>query len=536
MILFGAKKRLYKMIEDSFGKDPKECFLGYNAENRLDKVKRYHNCIDKTDNTEWDIDNTTWDDLEMDQVFLRINHTNSFIGEQVLFHKMHILNLGLDRKKLDETEKHVKYFEDNPAFRTQVEERLQHIGKLDAGYYLAEFLMNSECFKIGGNLFFHVLQFLLVAFFVLAIIFDNILFLGGVVAVALVNLFIYLSIKQKYEVYFYSLIEFKKIYDFSKWMIKNDKSDLFVSDSQKEIVNKFKKLSFVLAGMNGRRQGTITGDVVALLNEYIWGILLIDVSMFNSIMEVIADKQSEVLELLEFVGCVDAEIAISSYRKSVAKWCIPEFGNDQLEFKSLAHPLLRSPITNDFALSDRVILTGANASGKSTFMKSVAINVILAQSINTCTAEFINMKPLQVVTCMALRDDILSGESYYYREAKYLKRMLDLVQEDNRVLVVIDEILKGTNTKERIAASKAILEYVAETDCMVIVATHDDELTQSKLYKNYHFCNKIENNDITFDYKLHEGRNTQSNAIELLAHLGYPAQIVEMARKNQMDN
>ena len=165
-------------------------------------------------------------------------------------------------------------------------------------------------------------------------------------------------------------------------------------------------------------------------------------------------------------------------------------------------------------------------------MKSIAINAILAQSINTCSAESLKMKPVMVVTCMALRDDVITGESYYYREAKYLKRMLDIVADDKRVLVVIDEILKGTNTKERIAASKAILEYIAGTGCFVLVATHDNELTENPKYRNYHFCNEIEGNDITFDYKIHDGKNTQSNAIELLSHLGYPDEIVEQARKN----
>ena len=139
---------------------------------------------------------------------------------------------------------------------------------------------------------------------------------------------------------------------------------------------------------------------------------------------------------------------------------------------------------------------------------------------------------MYVMTCMSLRDDIMSGESYYYREAKYLKRMLDMIDVGIPILCVIDEILKGTNTSERIAASKAILEYIGKTDSMVLVATHDSELTESKRYRKYHFENRIGNGDIQFDYKIYEGNSVQSNAIALLELLNYPKPIIECARRN----
>ncbi|MCR5511190.1 MAG: DNA mismatch repair protein MutS, partial [Lachnospiraceae bacterium] len=234
-------------------------------------------------------------------------------------------------------------------------------------------------------------------------------------------------------------------------------------------------------------------------------------------------------------GGVDADIAVASYRNSIAKsgqnWCSPEYVNSGISAVKIAHPLISDPVTNDFTLSDRAVLTGANASGKSTFMKSVAINCILAQTINTCVADRFEMQPLIVITCMALRDDILTGESYYYREAKCIKRMLDLIVNEDRVLVVIDEILKGTNTAERIAASKAIMDYIAATECLTLIATHDRELTENSAYKNYHFRNIIKDEDIVFDYLIHEGRNEQSNAIDLLTHLGYPDEVVEGARR-----
>ena len=102
----------------------------------------------------------------------------------------------------------------------------------------------------------------------------------------------------------------------------------------------------------------------------------------------------------------------------------------------------------------------------------------------------------------------------------------------NDFLSPIDEILKGTNTKERIAASKAILEYFSKQHCMLMVATHDLELAKAfdKTYDNYHFAEVIGTQDVRFDYELHKGISNSSNAIKLLSAIGFPKQIIDMAQ------
>ena len=536
-LMFGNRS-LLKMIEKAYGQNPLKGYLYYNAENRLDKVRKYHDDLVVSEDPDWTVDEITWNDLEMDKVFLRINHTNSFIGEQVLYHRLHVL----DGATLPEAEngkagieKRLEYYESNPQKRAAIEARLQYIGKLDEGYYLSDFLMNSIGFKLGNPVIYHCLQIMLAVFFVLSIISENVIFIALAVATALANLAIYVSVKQKYDVYFNSLIEFKKIFDFVRWMDRNDNDCAIMTEEAGRALKNLGKMSWIISGMSGRKQASLSGDVLALMREYIWGVLLIDVSMFNYIMRIIDGKQDEVFCLLNLAGGVDADIAVASYRNSIGKsgqnWCSPEYVKSGISAVKIAHPLISDPVTNDFTLSGRAVLTGANASGKSTFMKSMAINCILAQAINTCVAERFEMQPLIVITCMALRDDILTGESYYYREAKCIKRMLDLIVDEDRVLVVIDEILKGTNTAERIAASKAIMDYIAATGCLTLIATHDRELTENSAYKNYHFRNTIKDGDIVFDYLIHEGRNEQSNAIDLLTHLGYPDEVVEGARR-----
>jgi DNA mismatch repair ATPase MutS len=132
---------------------------------------------------------------------------------------------------------------------------------------------------------------------------------------------------------------------------------------------------------------------------------------------------------------------------------------------------------------------------------------------------------------MALRDNLLSKESYYIVEIKSLKRILDRVNNEVPTLCFIDEVLRGTNTLERIAASSRILSSLSKKNTLVFAATHDIELTQilENEYSNYHFQERIEDNEILFDYKLYKGKAISKNAIKLLNMMGYPKEIIVSA-------
>ena len=122
------------------------------------------------------------------------------------------------------------------------------------------------------------------------------------------------------------------------------------------------------------------------------------------------------------------------------------------------------------------------------------------------------------LTSMAVRDDLMAGESYFIREIRYLKRILDHLNDRKVTLCVIDEILRGTNTGERIRASHAILEYLAGKNCIPLIASHDKELTVllDRLYDNYHFSEEMGEGDISFSYKIMKGPATSQNAVKLL--------------------
>jgi DNA mismatch repair ATPase MutS len=193
--------------------------------------------------------------------------------------------------------------------------------------------------------------------------------------------------------------------------------------------------------------------------------------------------------------------------------------------------MINKPVTNSIKENRCVVITGSNASGKSTFIKTLAINAILSQTIYTSMSKKYNASFFQIASSMALQDSIFSSESYYIVEIKSLKRILDRLDKNVPTLCFVDEVLRGTNTLERIAASSQILFNFSKVNALCFAATHDIELTYilQKYFSNYHFQEEVVDNQVLFDYKLYEGRAVSRNAIKLLGMMGYPDKVIEDA-------
>ncbi|MBP3198727.1 MAG: hypothetical protein J6N21_17225, partial [Butyrivibrio sp.] len=189
---------------------------------------------------------------------------------------------------------------------------------------------------------------------------------------------------------------------------------------------------------------------------------------------------------------------------------------------------------NSVNTQNGMLITGSNASGKSTFLKSCAVNAILAQSLNTVLAKSYSAPVFRLYSSMALKDDIFGGDSYYIVEIKSIKRIIDAAKENGaKVLCFVDEVLRGTNTIERIAASTQILKSFSEAGVLCFAATHDIELTSllKNIFDIYHVEGIVTDNDVHYDYSIKEGPATNRNAIKLLGVLGYDEKIVDDAKQ-----
>jgi len=265
--------------------------------------------------------------------------------------------------------------------------------------------------------------------------------------------------------------------------------------------------------------------------EYASMVTLHDIRNYNKLVRLISANKELCREICDDVAELDAAIAILSFRKSLPFYSKPHYiQHMQLNLQELYHPLLQNAVANSVLFAGDSLITGSNASGKSTFIKAVAINGILAMTLNTCTARVYQAPKGLVISSMAMRDNLLAGDSYFVAEIKSLKRVLDCVKV-TPCLCFIDEILKGTNTIERIAASTAVLRYLHKQNSICLVASHDSELTQilKNEFENYHFSEQITNNEIIFDYLIKPGPSKTTNAVKLLAYTNYDAKIIQDA-------
>ena len=280
-----------------------------------------------------------------------------------------------------------------------------------------------------------------------------------------------------------------------------------------------------------------------IILDYVRMILGIDMIKFGQMLKKAKACKREIDRLSSILGYMDSVLSISFYRSFLnanGKYCVPEFseteelnGTERLftDIKDAYDPLIKNPVCNSISTSKSVLITGSNASGKSTFIKALAVNGILAQTIHTCCGTEFKLRPSIIITSMAVRDNISEGESYFIKEIKSLKRILNKVKDDT-CMCFVDEILKGTNTIERIAASTAVLSYLHDKDCLCMTASHDIELTHilKDKYDNYHLREEITDDGISFDYKLKDGPSQTRNAIRLLAYMDFEDQIVDDAQ------
>lgn len=476
------------------------------------------------------IDDITWNDLGMDKLFQRMNYTLSATGEEYLYYRLRtLIHSEEELKSFDDL---VTYWEEHPDERVRLHlcaNKLGYLGK----YSLYDYIDNLDYLGNRTNRR-HIIQDLLFLPAILLGLFDMPMGVVAIVGLMLYNIITYFKEKGEIEPYITSfayvlrLINVcEKLENFSIPPAREAMEQMHTANS---VLKAMRRNSFWV--MSANRGGQTASDILGMLFDYIRMVFHVDLIKFNQMLRVLRNHTEEVDKLIMNFGLLECSAAVMIYRKSMSGWCKPQFSRRKcVKFQEVYHPLLKEPVKNCISASRGVLLTGSNASGKSTFLKTIAVNAVLAQSIYTCAADQATLSFFDVYSSMALRDNLDSGESYYIVEIKALKRILDAGNRGERVLCFVDEVLRGTNTVERIAASTQIMKSLDSQNILCFAATHDIELTSllESSYDNYHFEEEISKGDIVFHYKLLDGKAVTRNAIKLLQLIGYDEQIIENA-------
>lgn len=214
------------------------------------------------------------------------------------------------------------------------------------------------------------------------------------------------------------------------------------------------------------------------------------------------------------------------------EWCFPEIDAEQNVFEAtaLGHPLIQAEkrVTNDFktqGAGQLELITGSNMAGKSTFLRTVGINMVMAMAGGPVCATQTRVSTVLVVSSMRIADNLEDSTSTFYAELKKLRSIIDRVKRKEQVFILLDEILRGTNSRDRLAGSRALVRQLIRGGAAGIVATHDLELAQMETelpghVHNYYFDVQFEGTELHFDYTLRKGVCTTRNAEVLMRRIG----------------
>ena len=498
---------------------------GSPSESDLEKIGLYDRL--KPADSYSGLDDKTWSDLNLDTVFEDLDRTSSRVGQQFLFHLLK--KPQFKEEPLLKLERLINRFK-NATLREDLQlelRRLSHKDALFLPYLLFEELPQFRRYRFV----FLTLSIAAFALVVASFFSTSSRFIAILLVVS--NMLTSLYYRRRLQAFIQPLRLLNVLINTCRRI-----SDRFKDSEISEHTEKLKDEVTKLTGL--RRKTALLGldretdDLSSMIYHYFNMVFLLDINCFAFAVEDLRKKRESVIALYEGLGYLDTAISIASARHSYTRFTTPVFLErvKACRLKQLYHPLLASPVANDLTVNKRsILLTGSNMSGKSTFVRTVGLNAILAQTIHTCFAQEYQAPFLDVKASMGASDSLTESKSHYLAEVQSIRVLIVAAQSGRQCLFLIDELFRGTNTIERVAAAKAILEYLNSSDNIVMAATHDIELAEllGHQYESHHFREIISNQQMAFDYKLQQGTSSTRNAIAILEMYDFPKSVVSEA-------
>ncbi|WP_397445330.1 DNA mismatch repair protein MutS [Polaribacter sp. R77954] len=290
-----------------------------------------------------------------------------------------------------------------------------------------------------------------------------------------------------------------------------------IQSENKKAAAIFKEFSKILDAFDNRNN-----IIIAVLGN---GLFLWEITNACKVEKWITNYKHTVDKWFEVVAYFDAQNSLANFKFNHPNFIFPVIANTDkiIQSTNLGHPLLdqNKRVDNDFTIDNAqfFIVTGANMAGKSTFLRTVSLSIVMANCGLPVCAERFQYSPIKLITSMRTTDSLTEDESYFYSELKRLKFIVDEIKKE-KYFIILDEILKGTNSKDKATGSKRFIEKLTKSKSTGIIATHDVSLCELEnefsSIKNYYFDAEINNNELHFDYTLKEGVCKNMNASFLL--------------------
>lgn len=516
IINYFKEKNFEKYIES-------RAFIGRSE--KLD-IKRDYDIVMKAQELldfDFKVDSTTFYDLNLIDYIKRIDYSMSTMGASSLYVRTREARPIL--KDLDT----LRYIRENQEETISLMAKFLSFGEIK-NKELFTLLKNGIEAKFSFELY--VKFYPLIAALVLGLFFvSKISFLAGITLILATNAIITKDISKKTQGASKMLTMLGK---FSKLGI-----DVLKTGLELESIERLRDYKTLLKKIN-RKTGSFYNKVgldTDIFYELISTVTLHEAMLFLSIKDLVNENKENLCKLYFILGDIDNEIALSNLYYNLDLVCKADVADKtediSIEGEELHNPIIylkdkEESVGNTFKFTKDILLTGSNASGKSTFLRTIGINHLMAKTLGFVVAKKFKTTDTGIFTSIDIKDSIEEKTSYFMAEAKTIKKMID----NPGNIYLLDEVFKGTNTIDRISAASSTLEYLSKQG-FVVAATHDIELTNilDKDFCNYHFEEVVTKDEIKFDYKLKEGRAATRNAIRILEMYDYPEIITKKARE-----
>lgn len=472
--------------------------------------------------TDSQVDDQTWYDLALHKVFDQLNYTQSSIGAEALYQKMRLLTFQPD-DSLRELE---EFFERQPDLRLRVQVIMNQLGKKN--HNMARSIVanpGNQDSRIYLSLYIFLACLPVLALFflpfyripALTVLFASMCF--NIIFSIVRNGFNKIRLDQvSYLVRLFASAE------------KLSRLALPDQEALKQATQPFKKAG-VISGVLQTPTGSSEMEIILIYLNLLFLIPQIaQVYIYNQVKS----YQKEAQETINLLGEMEVAISLLRHKRDFELICQPHFSKEGgIRGKSLYHPLIANPVVNDVSFEKNMVISGDNASGKSTYLKMVAINCILAQGLGFAYGESFELPYGHVMTSMDVSDDIEVGDSYFITESKTILRMIENLKKPGFHYFFIDELFKGTNTIERIGAGLGIVRWLSGRNCLYMISSHDIELVVASgaVNDNYHFDSRYVDGKIVFDYHIKQGAAVTKNAVNTLKSLHFPSEITLTAQE-----
>lgn len=266
------------------------------------------------------------------------------------------------------------------------------------------------------------------------------------------------------------------------------------------------------------------------------GLLLWDIGVINKLSKWAASNDGKITKIFNYIGLIEAMNSLATWAFNHPQYSYPIMTDQYLELEAqeLAHPLIpkEQNVANDFAidaLDKVVIITGSNMSGKSTLLRTIGINMILGYTGTKVAADRMKMPIVYIVTYMRIKDALEENVSTFKAELNRIEKILSILKTETDAFVLIDEMLRGTNSKDKLNGSIGITRNLLESHAYAMIATHDIKLAEmgadETRIANYFFDIDYKDGDLVFDYKVKKGICENFNASFLLGQLGIDTEV-----------